>query len=159
MLVRMLLPMCLVGLVVGFLIMVSPFYITGGIICWLDHVPPDAWLNHLLGTVISVFLGLLLIAGSGTLAVAFGLIFAADATSNTQDRRLANEPSGGSNKLPTVTQLTRKSDDNSMTVATNVDPMTTDEASTIDESFCYHCGEVVGQTITICPYCSGSLAE
>ena len=120
MFIRMLLPLsCLVGLILGFLILVSPFYITGGIVCWLDPVPPDAWLNHLLGMLISVFLGLVVIAGSGIFAVVSGIVFAVEAAANSKARPNAIRPPGGSNAPPAATELLRDSNNIATVVGMN----------------------------------------
>lgn len=87
MLFRMLISLsCLIGLILGFLIMLSPLYFTGGIVYWFDPVPADAWLNHLIGIVMSVIGGVVVIGGSGILAVVSGTIFAIEAATNSKER-------------------------------------------------------------------------
>ncbi len=130
--IRMLLPLfCLVGLIAGFLILVSPIYITGGIVCWFDPVPADAWFNHLLGMVFSVLLGLVVIAVSGVLAVTFGIVFAAESEAKARDRAKAIRDPGRS----------------------------TDAVSTIEYTSCVHCGQKLSQSTSVCPICNTSLAD
>lgn len=158
--IRMLLPLfCLVGLISGFLILVSPFYITGGLVCWLDPVPPDAWFNHLLGTVFSVLLGLVVIAVSGVLAVIFGIVFAAESAVNAKDRAKAIKDPGGSNSPPAATMLILEHGNDSSATGTNIDAPPTDESSTSEYAFCDHCGQKLGQSTSVCPICNKPHAD
>lgn len=75
--------------------MVSPFYIAGGVVCWLEPVPHATWFSDLLGTLTSVFIGLLVIIGSGLLAVLSGLGFAIEAAINTRPNLQPTASTGG----------------------------------------------------------------
>jgi hypothetical protein len=155
--IRMLLPLfCLVGLIAGFLILVSPIYITGGIVCWFHPVPADAWLNHLLGMVFSVLLGLVVIAVSGALAVIFGIVFAAESAVNTRDRAKSIRDPGGSNAPPAATTLQLEDDNDSSTAGKNIDSPPTDEASMTDYVLCDQCGQKLSKSASACPICNKS---
>lgn len=106
MFIRMLLPIfCFAGMIIGFLILVSPLYINGGIVCWLYSVPPDAWISHLLGTLISFVLGFVVIVGFGLFAVLTGFVFAVEAAANSKARPTAVSSPGGANAPSAGTEL------------------------------------------------------
>ncbi len=67
---------CLIGLVIGVLFVVSPFYLEAGIVGWMDgydnkrDVLLIGWLTSTLG---SIFIGVIMIVASGFFAVTIGI--------------------------------------------------------------------------------------
>lgn len=157
---RMLLPLsCLVGLAAGVLILVSPFYVSGGIVGWLDPVPPDAWLSHLMGIVASVFIGLIVIIGSGALAVTLGFAFAIESGANARTLSGPFTTNGKSKATPSaIGKLYLENEQKPPATRMDVSSRPTDGALTPSYAFCCHCGEKLNRLLANCPHCNGFLS-
>ncbi|WDI42137.1 hypothetical protein [Bremerella sp. P1] len=68
------------GILVGLLVMLSPFFVTGGYVGLEKGVQPGS-VEHLLSSGMSILLGLAIMVGSGVCAVILGVIFGIQAAS------------------------------------------------------------------------------